>query len=63
MVRQNAIEVICSYMESAPKGLKKYAPGALGPILETLLSCMTEMDDDVLNEWLNEIEEEEDYEE
>ncbi|ULU09556.1 hypothetical protein L5515_000248 [Caenorhabditis briggsae] len=62
MARQNAIEVICSYMESAPKGLKKYAPGALSPILETLLSCMTELDDEVLNEWLNEIEEEDDYE-
>ncbi|CAL2030081.1 unnamed protein product [Caenorhabditis brenneri] len=62
MCRQNAIEVICSYMESAPKGLKKYAPGALSPILETLLSCMTEMDDEVLQEWLNEIEEEDDYE-
>ncbi|CAI2308084.1 unnamed protein product [Caenorhabditis sp. 36 PRJEB53466] len=62
MCRQNAIEVICSYMESAPKGLKKYAPGALGPILETLLSCMTELDDDILQEWLTEIEEEDDYE-
>ncbi|KAF1771391.1 hypothetical protein GCK72_003217 [Caenorhabditis remanei] len=62
MCRQNAIEVICSYMESAPKGLKKYAPNAFSHILECLLACMTELDDEVLQEWLNEIEEEDDYE-
>ncbi|CAI5439864.1 unnamed protein product [Caenorhabditis angaria] len=63
MARQNAVEVIVSYIESAPKSLKKHAPQSLTHIVELCLQCMAEMDDDMLEDWLNDSDEEEDLEE
>ncbi|CAB3408857.1 unnamed protein product [Caenorhabditis bovis] len=61
MARQNAVEVIISYMESAPKGFMKHALNTLGSIVELCVHLMSEIEDVELDQWLADDEEDDDY--
>ncbi|CAD6187749.1 unnamed protein product [Caenorhabditis auriculariae] len=56
-VRQNALEVTVAYAETAPKSLKKHASSFIPPMIETCMMFMADLEDDLLEEWLEEIDE------